>query len=320
MSIFMSSITVKNILKLLDSFGCDYSILNINDSGIKGINNPTDASSEEMIFIGEERLDHLEIINATQSAFIVMSSTHKDDVIFNSFAFKCFLFVDNPRFYFATIYNTFFKEEQACTIAESSKISKKASIGKNVCIGEYVVIEDDCIIGDNCVIDSHVTIKSKTILGKSVRIYAGAVIGTDGFGYIKKNEHLVNFPHIAGVEICEGAEIGANTVIDRGALSNTIIGENTKVDNLCHIAHNVHIGKNCFIIANTMIGGSTKIGDNSWVAPSSSLRDGLIIGANVTLGMGSVVTKSVPNNETWAGNPACRIDELKRRIKKLSGA
>jgi UDP-3-O-[3-hydroxymyristoyl] glucosamine N-acyltransferase len=316
----MNSVKLHQILEHLNKTKCKFSILNRIHLEITGINNPKDAIATQMIFIGEERQDYEAIVSSTNSTFIIMSNDHKNDPILNTFTSKCLLFVDHPRYYFSIIYNAFFYEKKVATIATNSKISKKAIIGKNVSIGEYVVIEDDCIIGDDSFIDSHVTIKSKTTLGKSVRIYAGAVIGSDGFGFIKKDSSVVNFPHVAGVEICEGAEIGANTVIDKGALRNTFIGNHTKIDNLCHIAHNVHIGKNCFIIANSMIGGSTNIGDNTWIAPSSCLRDGLTIGTNVTIGMGSVVIKNIPDSETWAGNPACRMDELKRRIKKLSGS
>ena len=314
----MNKINLKEILSLLHKVGCNYTLMNELDIEIDGINNPNEAKEDQMIFIGEERSDYLNLIKNTNSKLVILSYKYENDPELKLFPLKQFLFVDNPRFYFATIYNSFFHASKASTIAITSIISKHVVIGKNVTVGEFTVIEDDCIIGDDCFIDSNVTIKSKTILGKSVRIYAGAVIGSDGFGFIKNGSLVINFPHIAGVEIGEGAEIGANTVIDRGSLTNTCIGAFTKVDNLCHIAHNVKIGKNCFVIANSMIGGSTSVGDNTWLAPSSSLRDGLKIGSNVTIGMGSVVTKNVPENEIWAGNPACRMDELKKRIKKIS--
>jgi UDP-3-O-[3-hydroxymyristoyl] glucosamine N-acyltransferase len=104
------------------------------------------------------------------------------------------------------------------------------------------------------------------------------------------------------IEDC--VDIGANTCIDRGTLGNTVIRRGAKIDNLVHIAHNVVVGENTMVIANAMIGGSTEIGADSWVAPSATLRDAIQIGAASTVGLGAVVTKSVPDGEVWAGNPA----------------
>ncbi|MDX9907755.1 MAG: UDP-3-O-(3-hydroxymyristoyl)glucosamine N-acyltransferase, partial [Bacteroidales bacterium] len=115
---------------------------------------------------------------------------------------------------------------------------------------------------------------------------------------------LEKFPHIGGVIIEDDVEIGANTCIDRGTLGNTVIKKGAKVDNLVHVAHNVTIGNHAAIIANTMIGGSTVIEDYAWIAPSVSLMNGLSVGKGATAGLGAVVTKNIPDNETWAGNPA----------------
>ena len=98
----------------------------------------------------------------------------------------------------------------------------------------------------------------------------------------------------------------------------TIIHEGCKIDNLVHIAHNVKIGKQSLIIANAMIAGSTIIGEYSWIAPSASIINGVSIGNHTTIGMGSVVTKHVPDNETWVGSPAQPIKSFKEQISKLN--
>ena len=116
-------------------------------------------------------------------------------------------------------------------------------------------------------------------------------------------------------------EVGSNTSIDRGSLGNTIIKEGAKIDNLVHIAHNVIVGKSCLVIANSMIGGSTIIDDFSWIAPSASILNQVKIGKNVTVGMGAVVTKSIPDGETWTGVPAKPMQEfleIQKKIKALS--
>jgi len=147
------------------------------------------------------------------------------------------------------------------------------------------------------------------------------VIGADGFGYQRNDKgEFEKFPHIGGVVIKDNVEIGSNTSIDRGALGNTIIEEGAKIDNLVHIAHNVKVGKHSAVIANSMIGGSTIIGDYSWVAPSVCMRDQISTGNNVTIGLGAVVLKSIPEGETWTGSPAkplAEFLELQKKLKKL---
>lgn len=125
-------------------------------------------------------------------------------------------------------------------------------------------------------------------------------IGGDGFGFHNGRR----FPHIGNIEFGNDIEIGSNTCIDRGALGNTKIGDRTKIDNLVHIAHNVHIGTDCLIVAGSVIGGSATIGDRVFIGMNASIRNKVRIGNDVTIGMGSVVTKDVPDGQTWAGNPA----------------
>ena len=138
------------------------------------------------------------------------------------------------------------------------------------------------------------------------------MLGGDGFGYVKNEatQEYELFPHLGGVVIEDHVHIGNNTCIDRGSLKDTIIHQGVKIDNLVHIAHNVTVGKNSLIIACSMIAGSVVIGENCWVAPSSSVRNGIYIGDNTTIGLGSVVTKSVGADETIAGNPAVPLAEL----------
>jgi UDP-3-O-[3-hydroxymyristoyl] glucosamine N-acyltransferase len=148
------------------------------------------------------------------------------------------------------------------------------------------------------------------------------VIGSDGYGY-QRNENLIfeKFPHMGGVIIEDNVDIGSNTCVDRGALGNTIIKEGAKIDNLVHIAHNVVIGRHCAIIANAMLGGSVVIADYSWVAPSASILNQVSIGKKVTVGMAAVVTKNIPDGETWAGVPAKPLKEFietQKAIKNLT--
>lgn len=210
-----------------------------------------------------------------------------------------------PRKLFQEILKNYFVKDIEFSTAVSSKIAANVTMGKRLSIGEHVIIEDNCTLGENVVIGHNSVIKSNTKIGNNVVIGSCNVIGGIGFGYVKnENNELELVPHIGGVIISDNVEIGNNTCIDRGVIGNTTIGKGSKIDNLVHIAHNVIIGENCTVIAHAMLGGSVVVGDNTWIAPGTSLRDGISIGSEVTIGLGAVVVKSVPDNEIWMGNPA----------------
>lgn len=230
---------------------------------------------------------------------------------------KLFILSNDPKNTFINIITSLFVKQMEGSIHPTAIIDKDAFVGHNVHIGPNVVIQK-CTIGDNCSIMGNNFIFSNTQIGNNVIINPGTVIGSDGFGYSKNNENILEkFPHFGGVIICDNVEIGSNTCIDRGTLGNTIIKEGVKIDNLVHIAHNVFINQNCLIIANSMIGGSTKIGKNCWIAPSCNILNGLEIGDNVMIGMNSTVTKSIPSNQSWAGSPAKPLKEFKELQIKL---
>lgn len=212
--------------------------------------------------------------------------------------------VSNPRLAFIKVLQKFNPEKERVGVARTAIIGKNCGIGSNVYIGHYAVVGDNVKIGDNTQIHDNVVIYDGTDIGANCVIYAGTVIGADGFGYEREGKALVKFPHVGGVLIEDDVEIGSNTCIDRGTLSNTVIKKSSKIDNLCHIAHNVVIEENSAVIACSMIGGSTRIGKGSWIAPGAIIRDGLTIGADSVVGLGAVVIKNVKAGDTVAGLPA----------------
>lgn len=218
------------------------------------------------------------------------------------------IIVENPRLIFAEILKLLYPQFIEFKISQTAVISKSAIIGENVFIGENVVVEDDCFIGNNCVINHNTVILKGTIIKDNAKIGCNCTIGGVGFGYERDiNGNLNLIQHIGNVIINEYSEIGNNTCIDKAVLGSTIIGRNTKIDNLVHIAHGVIIGENSLIIANAMIAGSTIIGNNVWIAPSASILNKIKISDNSFVGMSSLVLKDVIEGDIVAGVPAKSI-------------
>ena len=222
---------------------------------------------------------------------------------------KTLIMVNNPKVALAEVGNHFFVEQVKAGIHPTAIVDGKAIIGKDVYIGSYCII-GKCVIGDGCCFDSNIRIYDGVEIGNYCSVKAGAVLGGAGFGFERDFEgNLFHFPQIGGLVIGNHVEIGANTCIDRGALSDTVIGDYTKINNLCHIAHNNMIGKNVVIAGCVNISGSNVIEDNVWIAPNSSIRGWVKVGEGATVGMGAVVTKNIPEHETWVGNPARKLEK-----------
>jgi len=186
-----------------------------------------------------------------------------------------------------------------------SEIDPTASIGQNV------VIETGCIIGKNVIIEPNVVVHKGTVIGDNSRIRSCASIGSDGFGFERlSDDEILRFPHLGRVVIGKNVEIGSCAAIARGTLSDTVIHDNVKIDNLVHIAHNVTIHKGAFVIAGAEVSGSVEIGKNAWIAPNACINQKLRIGEASLVGLGAVVTKNVEARTVVAGNPAKKIRML----------
>jgi UDP-3-O-[3-hydroxymyristoyl] glucosamine N-acyltransferase len=193
-------------------------------------------------------------------------------------------------------------------------ISKTAKIGTNCRIGHFSKIGENCIIGDNVTIGDRVTIEQNTMIGKNSRIQSGVTMGADGFSY-ERDEHnfeLERFPHIGGVKIGDNVEVSSNCSIARGSLSDTLIGDGTKIDVLVHIAHNVQIGRNCVLASGTIVGGSTIIGEACWCGLNCTIKHKVRIGTGVTIGNGSSVIRDISDGEIVEGVPA---KSIKNRVR-----
>ena len=193
-------------------------------------------------------------------------------------------------------------------------VGENVSIGSNCQIGHNTIIEKNVSIGSNCSIGSNVIIRN-TIIKDHVNILDNCVLGKHGFGFFPSNNKNIRYPHIGAVIIEDNSEIGCGSTIDRGSMSNTVIGQNTFLDNQVHIAHNVQIGKNCIITAQVGFAGSSKIGNNVMIGGQSGISGHLNIGNNVKIGGGSGVIKNIPDNTKVMGYPAKKIRDFLRENK-----
>ena len=194
-------------------------------------------------------------------------------------------------------------------------VGDNVNFGKNVLIGPNSIIESNVVIGDNCSIGSNVILR-KSILKNNVKILDGCIVGKKGFGFYPNKKSNIRFPHIGCVIINEYSEIGCGSTIDRGSLSNTVIGKNTFLDNQVHIAHNVKIGDNCIIAGQVGFAGSTTIGNNVMIGGQAGISGHLKIGNNVHIGGGSGVIKDIPDNTKVMGYPATEIKKFLKNMKK----
>lgn len=250
---------------------------------------------------------------------------------------KTLIRVANPKLAFLIVYNALnIPRSWGSFVDPSAAVADPSRFGKNVWIGAHVSIEEGVVIGDGSVIESNSVIKKGCVigpschiypnvtlyenvrLGKNVTLHSGAVIGSDGFGYVSDKGKAYKFPQLGRVIIEDDVEIGSNTTIDRGSLNDTVIGAGSKIDNLCQIAHNVRIGKNALIAAQCGISGSTSVGDNVKMGGQSGIVDNVVIGDNVTIGAKSAVIGSVKSDSVVWGFPARNIARTKKQMAALS--
>lgn len=222
---------------------------------------------------------------------------------------KILIVVSNPRNVMAKIASHFFLDKPQPGVHASAIIDKEAKIDSSAHVGAGCVV-GKASIGANTVLMPNVVVYDDVEIGDNCMIQAGAVIGTDGLGCIRDQEgKLTKFPHLGGVKIGNNVEIGANCQIAKGAFSDTIIENGCKLNGLCFIAHNNHLEENVWITGDTMLCGSVHVQRNATIFSNVIIREQRKIGEQAIIGMGSVVTKDVPSNETWVGSPARKMEK-----------
>lgn len=201
-------------------------------------------------------------------------------------------------------------------IAKNSYINKAVNIGENFNIGNFSTIDHNCLIGNNVKIGNNVSL-SNAIIGDNVSIADGVKIGQPGFGFAYNEDDIINIYHIGRVIIQNGVNIGTNCTIDRGSFNDTVIGENTYIDNLVHIAHNVSIGNHCIIAGQCGFAGSAEVGNYVHIGGQTGIAGHIKINDNVKIAAKSGVIRDVSSNEIVMGYPAIKINRYLKNYKKM---
>ena len=246
---------------------------------------------------------------------------------------KTLIVVANARVAFARVLPLFVPEptfapgvHPSAVVHESAQVDPAAHIGPHCVIGEGcsigartvleagVSVGADCLLGSDCHLFPNVTLYPRTRAGNRVRLHAGTVVGSDGFGYVLDGGAHRKVPQIGWVEIGDDVETGANVAIDRGALGPTVIGKGTKIDNLVQIGHNVIVGEHCVLVAQVGIAGSTKLGNYVTLAGQAGIAGHLNIGERATVAAKGGVMNDIPAGEKWLGIPARPSQQMKRQF------
>ena len=201
--------------------------------------------------------------------------------------------------------------EPGVVVGQGARIGRGTRVGANSVIGPGVQIGRDCVIGPNVSIGF-------ALIGDRVKLYAGVRIGEAGFGAAGGASGAVDVPQLGRVILQDGVTVGANTCIDRGAFDDTVIGENTKVDNLVMIGHNCVIGRNCLIAGHAGISGSVTVGDGVIFGGKAGIGDHIRIGEGARVAAGAGVLADIPAGETWSGYPAKPIRQFLRETVWVS--
>ena len=279
----MESFTLDKLAKII---GGD--ALGVGDFIINSIEDSSTCSKSGICYLKDKKY----LANLSSSPGAVITTKELSEEVNQT---DNFILVDDPYLAYARTSQLFFESY------EKKNKEVESVLGKNVQIGKNTVINGNCVIGDNVILHDNVSIYPCTKIGNNSIVHSGSVIGSDGFGFAPDGDNWEKIAHLGGVEIGTNVEIGANSVIDRGALGNTKIGDNVKMDNHIHIAHNVSVGENTAMAGMVGIAGSVKIGKNCKFGGQVGTVDHIEIADNVTVLAKTLVTKSLTEPGAYSG-------------------
>lgn len=279
--------------------------INISDCERMNIKPKNKLPSDKLFWFDYKTVNEKDIEN--QSAIILIEKGQFNKLDKNLLR-KCKIIASSdPKLIFTTICAYFYNDEVIREIHPSAIVHPKAKIGLNVYVGPNTFI-DECQIGDNCIIHENCSIAKGVRIGSNTEIHCGARVGLKVFGFEKNPSGAwIKYPQIGSIRIGNNVTIGANTCISNGLIGDTMIEDDTVIDNLCQIGSSVVIAKGTNIAANSSISNNTKIGQRCWISPGVSIKENLVISDDVFVGIGSVVVRSISKPCTVFGNPAAQI-------------
>jgi UDP-3-O-[3-hydroxymyristoyl] glucosamine N-acyltransferase len=310
------------------------------DLHIEGIASIDQATDREITFITQKRFARL--LDQSRAAAFIVSREYAELA-------RPLIIVPHPYLAYAQVATLFATPvrrwpgisdlafvDDGVTLGEDVSIAPLACIGAGATLGNRVTIMSGCVIGaevnigPDTLIYPNVTIRERCTVGARCIIHSGAVIGSDGFGFVPGEAGHVKIPQLGIAVIADDVEIGANCTIDRGALGATRVGRGVKIDNLVHLAHNVEVGEHSFLVAQVGVSGSTKLGKGVILAGQVGVVGHVELGDGVRVGAQSGVNRSIPAGQTVSGYPARpqrewlqyvsvlpKLPEIYRRLKQL---
>jgi UDP-3-O-[3-hydroxymyristoyl] glucosamine N-acyltransferase len=292
------------------------------------INTIQDAKEGEIAFLSNSKYQHF--LKTTQASAVILSPELAQNCPVNA------LVMDNPYLGFAKVAQLLDTTPQqqvgiapSAVIDPEARIDPTASVGPNaviegnVVIGARVQIGAGCFIGQNSSIGdgsrlfANVSIYHGVTIGKNAIIHSGTVIGADGFGFANEAGAWVKIPQLGGVVIGDDFECGANCTIDRGAIKDTVIGNGVKLDNLCHLAHNVRFGSHSAMAAYSGVAGSSRVGDYCTISGRVTILGHIELEDGVHITAGSQVSKSLSKGAYSSGTPLMENREWKRNVTRI---
>lgn len=283
---------------------------------VSTVNNPM---NNTVIFCNKQlEVEQLNKLRNIKECLLILNENDNDnDKVTSSMLDNYIIYDANPRKKYAQvlqyIINSSSIDKKTYKFKNDCYIGENVSFGSNLKIEPFVTIGNNVSVGNNCTIKAGVRIKDNTIIGDNCVLKDNCVIGSDGFGMERDADGTTyRIPHLGGVIIGNNVEIGALVSIAQGTIEPTIIEDYVKIDDCVFVAHNCKIGKGTFLIANSEISGSVTIGEKCWIGPNTTIINGVSLGDNVMTGIGAVVTKSIESGLTVAGNPADKIENIKK--------
>lgn len=284
---------MKSILEILDyleSVGYEFQFIGDSSDSFEGFSSLRNYKENSLTWVRDKKV--LEEIETCNIQFIVVQAGVEIK------ARNKIITEKSKEIFFAILKHFWGELERKPQISQDSYISKKVVIADSASIGHNCTIDGDIIIGENTIIEDNVVLMNKMEIGDNCIIHAGCVFGKDGFGFSfdeKGIPHKVE--HFGGICIGDNVEIGGNVIVDRGTIDDTVIGDDTKIDSHCLIAHNSVIGSKVLIVGGVLVGGSCRIGDGTYIAPGVILKNQTSVGINSFVGMGVLMNNNVGDNE-----------------------